>query len=70
MVRNASGLGLRGFVRNNRDGEVEAVFAGDSLAVDEMVERCRTGPRHAAVSGIETSPFEGSFESFEILPTA
>ena len=45
--------GLDGWVRNRRDGSVEAVFAGDSEDVAMMVEACRKGPASARVDGIE-----------------
>ncbi|WP_328516576.1 acylphosphatase [Tardiphaga alba] len=38
-------LGLQGWVRNRRDGSVEAVFAGPKDAVMEMIELCHRGPR-------------------------
>ena len=48
----AAGRGLSGWVRNLPDGRVEAAFEGPSVAVDQMVDWCRTGPRWATVSGI------------------
>lgn len=53
LQREAAGLGLEGFVRNRRDGGVEAVLAGPLAQVDRMVERCRTGPRSAAVQFVK-----------------
>jgi acylphosphatase len=47
-----------GWVRNRRDGSVEAVFAGASEAVRAVVETCRRGPRGAWVEAIDES--EGS----------
>ncbi len=46
-------LGLGGLVRNLPDGRVEAVFEGDPVGVDEMVEWCHTGPRWAQVESVE-----------------
>lgn len=45
--------GLEGWVRNRRDGSVEAVFAGPAEEVELMVEACRKGPWSAKVEGIE-----------------
>jgi len=45
--------GLDGWVRNRRDGSVEAVFAGPATAVAEMIEACRRGPASAQVETIE-----------------
>jgi acylphosphatase len=46
-------LGLGGFVRNLRDGRVEAVFEGDPEVVDAMVEWCHSGPPLANVESVE-----------------
>jgi acylphosphatase len=64
-VDEARRLGLWGWVRNRRDGSVEAVFSGPECAVREMVERCRQGPPAAVVTGIteelETAPVAPGF---------
>ena len=49
----ATARGLGGWVRNLSDGRVEAVFEGPAVDVDAMVDWCRSGPRWAAVSGVE-----------------
>jgi acylphosphatase len=41
--------GLAGWVRNRRDGSVEAVFMGEAATVAAMVEACRRGPFGARV---------------------
>ena len=46
----ARSLGLDGWVRNRRDGTVEALFAGLTEPVATMVERCRRGPPQARVT--------------------
>jgi acylphosphatase len=43
---------LEGWVRNRRDGSVEALFAGPEHVVTEMVERCRRGPSSARVDAV------------------
>ena len=45
--------GVSGWVRNNRDGTVEAAFEGEADAVEELVEFSRRGPRGAAVERVE-----------------
>jgi acylphosphatase len=50
--QTARELGLSGWVRNRRDGAVEAVFSGDALAVDTMLQRCKEGPPDAMVTAI------------------
>jgi acylphosphatase len=51
-VAEASRRGLHGWVRNRRDGSVEALFAGPEPLVDEMVESCWSGPPSARVTGV------------------
>ena len=67
---------LRGWVRNRRDGSVEAVFAGPRTVVEAMIEACRHGPASARVSALDqregtqtdlSEEARGSF--FEVLPT-
>jgi len=55
-VEEARLRGLDGWVRNRRDGTVEAVLIGVEAAVREMIEACRSGPTAARVTGIEEHP--------------
>ncbi|HJS49700.1 MAG TPA: acylphosphatase [Gaiellaceae bacterium] len=52
--RHALTAGVTGWVRNNRDGTVEAVFEGEPGAVERLVGFCRDGPRGARVDRVET----------------
>jgi acylphosphatase len=45
--------GLQGWVKNRRDGSVEAVFAGPAEDVETIIEACRRGPWSARIEGIE-----------------
>ncbi len=54
--KEASGLGLNGWVRNLADGSVEAFFSGPEGTVRAMIEKCRSGPPAARVDGIEELP--------------
>jgi acylphosphatase len=51
--RRAEAVGVAGWVRNNRDGTVEAVFEGEADAVERLIAFCRRGPRGALVERIE-----------------
>ena len=68
--------GLDGWVRNRRDGSVEAVFAGPPDAVGEMIEACRRGPPGARVDAVEARDGTNADlaargrEPFAVLPTA
>ncbi|CAL9228989.1 unnamed protein product [Arabidopsis halleri] len=69
-VENAEQLGVKGWVRNRRDGSVEALFSGPPEAVDEMHQRCRRGPPAAMVTGLEAFPStEEPGSSFEYRST-
>ncbi|HFD17104.1 MAG TPA: acylphosphatase [Rhodospirillales bacterium] len=52
-VSQAERLGVDGWVRNRRDGSVEAVFAGPRGRVEQMVEACRRGPSSARVERVD-----------------
>jgi acylphosphatase len=66
----AQSRGLKGWVRNRRDGSVEALFSGSGDAVTEMVEDCRRGPPAARVDALVQEDAEAPAESeFRQLPT-
>jgi acylphosphatase len=56
--RRASERGIAGWVRNNPDGTVEAVFEGEPDAVESMVRYAHRGPRGAAVERVEVADEE------------
>jgi acylphosphatase len=73
----ASTHGLGGWVRNRRDGSVEAVFAGAQTALDLAIEECRRGPRGARVEALDVDSGAAQLlahryrgERFSVLPTA
>lgn len=51
-------LKLTGWVRNEKDGSVTALFGGAEASVSAMIERLRQGPRGAAVSKVEIKDLE------------
>ena len=68
---------LGGWVRNRRDGTVEAVFSGEVAAVAAAVEACRYGPMSGRVDALYED--DGSADDlkllrpgdvFSVLPTA
>jgi acylphosphatase len=68
--RVASELGLGGWVRNRRDGSVEALFCGPREDVALMLARCRDGPRGARVTSVKIVEEGGAApDGFEVLPT-
>ncbi len=63
----ASRQGVTGWVRNLRDGRVEAVFEGEKDKVAKLIEFCRRGPRGARVTNVEVSweDYKGEFRDFK-----
>jgi acylphosphatase len=56
FVEDAAAMhGVEGWVRNRRDGSVEAVFAGAPEVVRAVVEACRRGPRGSWVEAVDES---------------
>jgi acylphosphatase len=70
MIDEARRLGVTGWVRNRRDGTVEAVVSGDDAAVAAIVAWARRGPPGARVAGVAVEEADGSFSGFDWLPTA
>ncbi len=71
MARN-----LEGWVRNRRDGSVEALFAGPEDVVSDMAMLCRRGPAYARVEAVAEEPANSEAlglrragERFSVLPT-
>jgi acylphosphatase len=67
---------LEGWVRNRRDGSVEALFAGPANVVADLVARCRRGPSTARVEAVAEEPTGPEAlnqrrpgERFSVLPT-
>lgn len=76
VAHTADGLDLEGWVRNRRDGSVEALLAGPADIVEQMIEHCRRGPSHARVetvvateAGAEMLKLRSAGEQFSVLPT-
>jgi acylphosphatase len=62
-------LGLRGWVKNRRDGRVEVLLEGDKANVDRMIQWCHQGPSEARVTGVRVTweDYAGEFEDFSIV---
>ena len=70
----AQANGINGWVRNCRDGTVEAVVQGDPQAVEILLAWAKRGPPSARVADVDAQPVPGEFErtysGFEQLPAA
>ena len=65
--REARRLGVTGWVRNRRDGAVEAHVEGDADAVGQLVRWCREGPSSADVEDLRVTEVEPEgFDGFEV----
>lgn len=69
MSLEAVRLGVTGWVRNRRDGSVEAVVDGAPEAVAAIIAWARRGPRGASVTDVQVAETSESFERFELRPT-
>jgi acylphosphatase len=76
VENRARAHGLEGWVRNRRDGSVEALFAGPSEVVADLITRCRRGPSTARVDEVVEEPasvdalnLRRAGERFSMLPT-
>lgn len=70
MRRGAETLGVTGWVRNRRDGSVEAMVQGPADRVEALIRWARRGPELARVERVDVQPAEGRFEDFRRLPDA
>ena len=70
LAEEARALGLRGWVRNCRDGDVEAIVSGSEHGVEAIVAWAHRGPAAAKVSAVNVEPAVGEFAGFDIAATA
>ncbi|MGE4519692.1 MAG: acylphosphatase [Desulfobacteraceae bacterium] len=68
-MKKAVELDISGYVKNNSNGDVEALIEGDERKVEAMIKWCRTGPPSADVREIiqQDSDCSGKYSRFEIL---
>jgi acylphosphatase len=72
LQSEASRLGVTGWVRNRRDGSVEALAQGPAEALDSLAAWARRGPPGSSVTGVTASvpsEHDESYQRFEIRPT-
>ena len=70
MRQEAARLGISGWVRNTRDGTVEAVVQGSADAVESITRWAHRGPEDARVQSVDACAAEGDFAAFEKRPTS
>ena len=66
--RAADRIGVYGWVKNLRDGTVEAIFEGNQDQVDTILAWCKEGPPSAQVSDVklEWQDYTGEFSGFDV----
>jgi acylphosphatase len=72
MQSEAARRGVSGWVRNRRDGSVEALLQGEDAAVEALVAWARQGPAGALVTQVRVLPADGEqavHAGFELRPT-
>jgi acylphosphatase len=68
VLREAWGLGVNGWVANERDGSVRCVAEGDRATLEELLEALRRGPRGARIEGMSVAWSEplGNLDGFVV----
>ncbi len=71
LQQSAVAQGVRGWVRNRRDGSVEAVLQGEAEAVQAVIDWARLGPPASRVDRVDITPEADGrrYDDFEQLPT-
>ncbi|NDP42436.1 MAG: acylphosphatase [Aromatoleum sp.] len=71
LIEVARESGIAGWVRNLRDGAVEALVQGDAVGVERTLAWCRRGPPSANVSNVAVAPVPVEpLAGFELRPSA
>jgi acylphosphatase len=67
--RQATALGVQGWVKNRPEGTVEALLEGSEEPVRKLVAWCHHGPSGAVVRSVREipEPWEGQFKGFDIV---
>lgn len=72
LQAQAQALNLSGWVRNRRDGSVEALVAGETSAIDKIIAWAHHGPPNARVDRVtvtDTDDLPAGSDTFEMRPT-
>ena len=62
IKRNAISLNLKGYVKNTKDGKVEAIFEGPEEDIKKMVDLCRRGSEASKIESVEVKEEEYNAE--------
>ncbi len=65
--KHAQEMGLTGWIKNNLDGTVEAIFEGEDTMISDILEKCNKGPMLAMVDKVEIIEEDSKKEFDEFL---
>lgn len=64
----ADEIGVKGWVRNTEEGDVEAMASGSEEQLQKFIQWCKTGPSQAMVTNvIVTNEKEEHFKNFQVV---
>jgi len=64
----ADEIGVKGWVKNTEEGDVEAMVTGRETQVQKFIDWCKVGPRKAIVTNVViTNKEEERFDSFQVI---
>jgi acylphosphatase len=64
----ADQLGVKGWVKNNADGDVSIAAEGDKIALEMFLDWCHEGPEHARVTSVESHEGElKNYRNFDVV---
>jgi acylphosphatase len=68
LQREATRLGVNGWVKNLSDGRVEAILEGEEREVNQVIKFCQRGPSHAKIESVtvKRESYTGEFHNFRI----
>ena len=66
--KKADELGIKGYIKNLENGNVEAIFQGDEDSIKKIINWCKKGPSSAKVDSIEINQIklEKEYKEFKI----
>jgi acylphosphatase len=67
VATTAKQFGIVGWVRNRKEGWVEAILVGDEAAIEMALQDCYDGPPAAIVDSIEVSDYNGTIDKTEFF---
>jgi len=64
----ADQMGVRGMIRNEKDGSVYIEAEGDETLLEVFIDWCNEGTDRAKVEGVEITPGEvKNYQNFEVI---